>query len=98
MLARIPRLIVDGTGASEATLWTANGENLRPAARWPDQEHGSDAVSVVGDGEWSDPEADYSLPVEHDGELVQKLAKVVLSWTLIICTEFLYSSPDINWG
>ncbi len=76
MLARIPRLIVDGTGASEATLWTANGENLRPAARWPEQEHGGDAVSMVSDGQWSDPDADYSLPVEHDGELLGGLSLV----------------------
>ena len=76
MLGRIPRLIVDGTGASEATLWTANGDSLRPAAWWPEQEHGGDAISVVGDGQWSDPEADYSLAVEHDGELLGGLSLV----------------------
>jgi signal transduction histidine kinase len=87
MLQRIPRLIVDGTGASEATLWTVNGENLRPAAWWPEQEHGGDAVLVVGDGQWSDPEADYSLPVEHDGELLGGLALVASRGGTITPTE-----------
>jgi signal transduction histidine kinase len=87
MLARIPRLIVDGTGASEATLWTVNGDSLRPAAWWPEQEHGADAVSVVGDGEWSDPEADYSLPVEHDGELLGGLSLVASRGGTITPTE-----------
>ena len=87
MLGRIPRLIVDGTGASEATLWTVNGQNLRPAARWPEQEHGFDAVSIVGDGQWSDPEADYSLPVEHDGELLGGLSLVASRGGTITPTE-----------
>jgi len=87
MLERIPRLIVDGTGASEATLWTANGENLRPAAWWPEQEHGGDAVLVVGDGRWSDPEADYSLAVEHDGELLGGLSLVASRGGSITPTE-----------
>jgi hypothetical protein len=36
LLARIPRLIVDGTGAAEATLWVRSHEGFRPAAAWPE--------------------------------------------------------------
>ena len=76
MMERIPRLIVDGTGATRATLWTADGEQLLSAASWPDAEEVIGAVPVLADGQWSDPSADYSLPVEHDGELLGGLSLV----------------------
>jgi signal transduction histidine kinase len=76
MLERIPRLIVEGTGASRATLWTASGEGLRPTATWPEQQNLTGAIPVTADVRWSDAEADYSLPVEHDGELLGGLSLV----------------------
>jgi len=76
MLERIPHLIVDGTGASEATLWTADGETLDPVAWWPDGDGPGDPLPPAADGRWSDPLADYSVPVEHDGELLGALSLV----------------------
>jgi signal transduction histidine kinase len=76
MLERIPRLIVDGTGASEATLWIVGEDGLQPAAWWPERESASTPVPAVGDGPWTDPAADYSVPVEHDGELLGGLSLV----------------------
>jgi signal transduction histidine kinase len=76
MLERIPRLIVDGTGASEATLWIAEEGVLQPAAWWPEQESAPTSVPAVAEGPWSDPAADYSVPVEHDGELLGRLSLV----------------------
>ncbi len=64
MLERIPRLIVDGTGASEATLWIAGDGGLEPAAWWPEQEAAPDH------------EVDLSVSVEHDGELLGALTLV----------------------
>jgi len=87
MLQRIPRLIVDGTGATRATLWTADGAQLLSAASWPDEEEVIGAVPVVADGQWSDPEADYSLPVEHDGELLGGLSLVASRGGTITPTE-----------
>jgi signal transduction histidine kinase len=76
MLERIPRLIVDGTGASEATLWIVGEDGLQPAARWPERESASTPAPAVGDGPWTDPAADYSVAVEHDGELLGGLSLV----------------------
>jgi signal transduction histidine kinase len=76
MLERIPRLIVAGTGASEATLWIAADGGLQAAAWWPGQGHAAGIVPVGPDELWSDPAADYSVPVEHAGELLGGLSLV----------------------
>ncbi len=75
MLERIPRLIVDGTGASEATLWIADEGVLKPAAWWPEQEAAPDH------------EADLSVSVEHDGELLGALTLVASRGETIAPTE-----------
>jgi signal transduction histidine kinase len=69
VLERIPRLIVDGTGATRATLWTMDGDELHAAAWWP-QDQDAPPPLPVADGAWNDPEADYSVPVEHRGDLL----------------------------
>lgn len=71
LLDRIPRLMVEGTGARSATLWTRMGDGFATAAVWP-----VDAgVRTLGDGDgFEDPEADSSLPVFHDGELLGGLS------------------------
>ena len=71
LLSRVPRLIVDGTGASSAALWVRSDVGFRMVASEPadaPQRHlGSDDVFV-------DPDADYSVPVFHDGELLGGLS------------------------
>ena len=73
LLSRVPRLIVDGTGASTAALWVRSDAGFRTAASEPadaPQRHlGRDDVFV-------DPNADYSIPVFHDGELLGGLSLV----------------------
>ena len=64
-LERIPRLIVDGTGADRAALWVHEGAGFNAVASWPD----GATTEILGD-EFHDPEADLSLPVFHDGELL----------------------------
>ena len=67
VLARIPRLIVDGTGAVGAVVWVRSGEGFRAASAWPE----NDVTRMLdGVGGFSDPDADVSLPVFHDGELL----------------------------
>jgi signal transduction histidine kinase len=71
LLGRIPQLMVDGTGARSAALWTRRGDGFTTAAVWP-----VDAgVRTLGGGDgFEDPEADFSLPVFHDGELLGGLS------------------------
>jgi len=67
LLERIPRLIVDGTRASGAALWVRSEEGFHTAAEWPE----SDTIRTIEAADtFEDPEADYSLPVLHDGELL----------------------------
>ncbi len=73
LLERIPRLIVDGTGAAQATLWVRSGDAFHAAADWPDTESSRD---VATGATFSDPEADYSLPIFHDGELLGGISLV----------------------
>ncbi len=73
LLARIPRLIVDGTGAVEAALWVRSDDGFRPAATWPE---GADRSEMPPADSFDDPNADYSLPVFHDGELLGGLSLV----------------------
>jgi signal transduction histidine kinase len=73
LLERIPQWMVDGTGARSATLWTRRGEEFQTAAVWP-----PDAGSRRLDGgdAFADPEADWSLGVFHDEELLGGLSLV----------------------
>jgi signal transduction histidine kinase len=73
VLVRIPRLIVDGTGASNATVWVKADNGFRAAASWPiaESSRGLDASR-----EFLDPEAEVSLPVFHDDELLGGISLV----------------------
>jgi signal transduction histidine kinase len=67
VLGRIPRLIVDGTGAQEAALWVRTGGGFRTVSVWP----GAASERVLeGASAFEDPDGDVSLPVVHDGELL----------------------------
>lgn len=73
LLDRIPRLIVDGTGASEAAVWVRTGTGYRTVSSWPDTE----VIRTVDcDGPFEDLEADFSLPVYQDGEALGGLSLV----------------------
>ncbi len=67
LLARIPHLIVDGTGALEAALWVRSNGGFQSAAAWPESVKRSD---IPPTDPFEDPAADYSVPVFHDGELL----------------------------
>ena len=74
VLARIPRLIVDGTGAVGAVVWVRSGGGFRAASTWPEAD--STRRLPGGDGGFMDPDADVSLPVFHDGELLGGISMV----------------------
>ncbi len=68
LIERVPKLIVDGTGAAEATLWVRTDDGFRPRASFP---VGSSRNSLgIREPHFEDPKADHSLPVFHDGELL----------------------------
>ena len=73
LLERIPHLMVDGTGARSAALWTRRGQEFETAAVWP-----PDAAlrRLDGGDAFVDPEADWSVPVFHDGEVLGGLSLV----------------------
>jgi signal transduction histidine kinase len=74
VLARIPRLIVDGTGAVGAVVWVRSGGGFRAASTWPEAD--STRRLPGGDGGFMDSDADVSLPVFHDGELLGGISMV----------------------
>jgi signal transduction histidine kinase len=67
LLERIPRLIVDGTRASGSALWVRSGTGFHTAAAWPETDTNR---TIEASDRFTDPDADYSLPVLHDGELL----------------------------
>ena len=85
LIARVPRLIVDGTSAASATLWLRSDDGFLVAGSWPDLAPGPDPECGPGhteraalDGErFSDPAADRSIPISHDDELLGGLSVVV---------------------
>ncbi len=73
LLERIPKMLVDGTGAVAATLWTTAGGGFRAVSTWPIDNHPKD---IDGAGQFEDPAADFSIPVHHDGELLGGLSLI----------------------
>ena len=71
LLERIPRLLVDGTGATNAAVWVRSGPGYRTVSSWPDA---ALVRTTSGNGPFNDPDADYSLPVQHDGETLGGLS------------------------
>lgn len=74
LLARVPQLIVDGTSATEATIWIEAGGSFEPAASWPAS---VDRAAMSNEGAFADRSADYSLPVYHDAELLGGLSLLI---------------------
>ncbi|MEM8924072.1 MAG: ATP-binding protein [Actinomycetota bacterium] len=71
LIERVPHMIVDGTGARSSALWIRTDTGFRTASAWP-----TDSLnrSIDGTAGFEDPEADHSLPVRHDGELLGGLS------------------------
>ncbi len=72
LLERVPQLIADGTGATSAMLWVRSDDSFHVETSWPSQVvRQLDAATM-----FVDPEADHSLPVFHDDELLGGLSLV----------------------
>jgi signal transduction histidine kinase len=73
LMERVPQLIVDGTGAKVASLWIASGHGFRSVSSWPSE---AAPRHLDSSAHFVDPEADRSLPVLHDGDLLGGLSLV----------------------
>jgi signal transduction histidine kinase len=74
VLPRIARVLADGTGAQQASVWLHVGRELRPTAAWPETSTPEASVPAPADELRSLPGADRAVPVRHQGELLGALA------------------------
>ena len=73
ILPRMARLLAEGTGATDATVWLRVGARMRPAASWPAPTE--PRASVASEGERFPEFADVgaAVPVRHGNELLGAL-------------------------
>ncbi len=71
--SRIPRLIVDGTGASTAASWVRSDAGFRTAASWPNRSRPGISMTPRS---IRDRRPDHSFRCLHDGELLGGLSLV----------------------
>jgi hypothetical protein len=73
VLPRMARVLQEGTGSAAATVWLRAGDQLRPAATYPETSNGQAPLSLVGSRL---PEIDgvqRAVPVLHQGDLLGAL-------------------------
>ncbi len=74
LLPRMARILGEGTGSQRAEVWLRVGDQLRPAATWPDDDARSGPIPVQ-DGELPTLGSGVdALPVRQDGELLGAIA------------------------
>jgi signal transduction histidine kinase len=76
VLGEVTRLVVEGTGASEAVVWLAVGDVLHPRASWPSEVvDGLEPVGFVEDVSSVIP-GDRVVAIRHHGEVLGALSMV----------------------
>ncbi|HCP61920.1 MAG TPA: hypothetical protein DIU14_05535, partial [Actinobacteria bacterium] len=73
LLPRMARILAEGTGAGEATVWLKVGSELRAEASFPAESENRGPLALP-DGELPDLSATLALPVHHRGELLGALS------------------------
>jgi signal transduction histidine kinase len=68
ILPRMARMIGEATGAERAAVWVHVGEEYRPAATWPQDAPGGQAVIARGEALPQFPPGERVFPVRHQGE------------------------------
>ncbi len=76
-LTQMPRLVVEATGAAQATVWLRLGDVLRPEASWPPTESAPEPIRLTGEDvdvllSRADPK-NRAFPVTHQDELLGSL-------------------------
>ena len=73
ILPRMARLVAEGTGATDATVWLRVGPQWRPAASWPVPPEPWAPVASAGNRLPAFPGVDAAIPVHHGNELLGAL-------------------------
>jgi signal transduction histidine kinase len=73
LLPRMARLLAEGTGATDATVWVRVAAEMRPAASWPEPTEPHPPVVSEGDALPAFPDADAAVAVRHGSELLGAL-------------------------
>jgi signal transduction histidine kinase len=74
LLVRMAQVLAEGTGATEARVWVAVGNELRPSARWPEDGPAAGPV-LLSDGALPEiPGTSRAVEVLQGGELLGALA------------------------
>ena len=77
VLCRMARVLAEGTGAERADIWLQVGNEVRPAATWPEAAPPvppPPTVAVAGMERPSVPGATWCVPVRHHGEQLGMLS------------------------
>ncbi len=73
ILPRMARLLAEGTGATDATVWLRVGARMRPSASWPAPTQPRGWVASEGERFPEFPGVDAAVPVRHGNELLGAL-------------------------
>jgi signal transduction histidine kinase len=74
VLARMTRVLADGTAAERAAVWLRADDRLHAAATWPDVGDGARWLPVTGQLLPAIPDTDRAVAVRHQGELLGALS------------------------
>jgi signal transduction histidine kinase len=74
VLARMARVVAEGTGAARADVWIRVGTDIAPAASWPENGEAPKSVALTGQLLPAIAGASRVVPVRHQGELLGALS------------------------
>jgi signal transduction histidine kinase len=73
ILPRMARLLAEGTGATDATVWLRVDAEMRPAATWPTPDQPRTSIASDGDGLPEFTDVDAAVAVRHGSDLLGAL-------------------------
>jgi signal transduction histidine kinase len=73
ILPRMARLLAEGTGATDATVWLRVDDEMRPAATWPVPTQPRTPIASDDDGLPAFPDVDAAVAVRHGSDLLGAL-------------------------
>ena len=76
VLARMARVLRDGTGAEAATVWRRKGDELQPAATFPEEVVGYEPQAMANGSLPELPGATQAVPVQYEQDLLGALSIV----------------------
>jgi signal transduction histidine kinase len=74
ILPRIARMIGQATGTERSAVWVHVGDQLRPAATWPEADQGRASIELHRPGLPEFPPGERAFAVRHQGELLGALS------------------------